>query len=56
VSIAEFISQLVTNIHFGELNSYQQYAVIVGSVGIVAMLIEKVFGIFAILISNSRRG
>lgn len=56
MSIADFISNLVTNMDFSELDSYQRYAIIVGSVGVVTMLIEKVFGFFAIAIARSRKG
>lgn len=54
--IADFLSNLVTGISWLELNSYQQYAIIVASLGIVAMMIEKVFGLFALGLRDAKRG
>ena len=56
MNIADFITDLILGISWLELDSYQQYAVIVGCIGIVTMVIEKVFGLLALAVKDAKRG
>lgn len=54
--IADFITNLILGIPWLELDPYQQYAIIVGCIGIVSMVLEKVFGLLALGVKDSKRG
>lgn len=54
--LSELFVNIISGQLFSELDSYQQYAVMVACTSVVVMVIEKVFGLFAIALSTLKRG
>lgn len=56
MNVTEFISQVTMGLGFNNLSitTEMQYCILVGSISMVAMVVEKVFGLFAIVLSKRR--
>jgi hypothetical protein len=56
-TVVDFLSTVVTGFGFDmQVNEYINYAFIVAGINVVVMIIEKVFGLFAIVISDVKKG
>lgn len=56
MNVAEFLSKIVTGWDYAKQTTEIQYVIVIAGMNVLVMIVEKVFGLFAIVISDVKKG
>lgn len=56
MNLVDFITNLVAGFGFADLTVEMQYAVLIASVNLVVLIVDKTFGLFALILNHLKRG